>query len=185
MVLSTALRAGVTTGVVSLVCACERPRVPSVLASIARLHIVAIGALGTLTWGWGLTGRYLPLLAVLSACDWFVVNLLNRVVDLDEDLHNGIIGAEVVARHRRRTVAVGVVVLGVPDGDKVTLLVALTADVAKAGKLHAGNLIKELAPIVGGKGGGKPDLAQAGGSKPEALDEALAKAKVLIEAALA
>ncbi len=83
----------------------------SVLASIARLHIVAIGALGTLTWGFGLTGQYLPLLAVLSACDWFVVNLLNRVVDLDEDLHNGITGADVVARHRRRTVAVGVVVL--------------------------------------------------------------------------
>jgi alanyl-tRNA synthetase len=79
----------------------------------------------------------------------------------------------------------GVVVLGVPDGDKVTLLVALTADVAKAGRLHAGNLIKELAPIVGGKGGGKPDLAQAGGSKPEALDEAFVKAKALIEAALA
>lgn len=85
----------------------------SVLASIARLHIVAIGALGTLTWGWGLTGRFLPLLAVLSACDWFVVNLLNRVVDLDEDLHNGIAGAEVVARHRRRTVLVGVAVLAV------------------------------------------------------------------------
>lgn len=83
----------------------------SVLASIARLHIVAIGALGTLTWGWGLTGQYLPLLAVLSACDWFVVNLLNRVVDLDEDLHNGITGADVVARHRRRTVVVGVIVL--------------------------------------------------------------------------
>jgi alanyl-tRNA synthetase len=79
----------------------------------------------------------------------------------------------------------GVVVLGLPDGDKVTLLVALTADVAKAGKLHAGKLIGELAVVVGGKGGGKPDLAQAGGSKPEALDEALAKAKALVQAALA
>jgi alanyl-tRNA synthetase len=84
----------------------------------------------------------------------------------------------------RDKVKSGVVVVGVPDGDKVTLLVALTADVAKAGKLHAGNLIKELAPIVGGKGGGKPDLAQAGGNKPEALNEALAKARTLVEAAL-
>ncbi|HEY1097598.1 MAG TPA: alanine--tRNA ligase [Myxococcota bacterium] len=79
----------------------------------------------------------------------------------------------------------GVVVVGVPEGDKVTLLVALSAEVAKAGKLHAGNMIKELAPIVGGKGGGKPDLAQAGGTNPAALDEALAKAKSLVEAALA
>lgn len=83
----------------------------SVLASIARLHIVAIGALGTFTWGWALTGVYAPLLAVLSACDWFVVNLLNRVVDIDEDLHNGIVGADVVARNRRRTVVVGVAIL--------------------------------------------------------------------------
>ena len=85
----------------------------------------------------------------------------------------------------RDKVGSGVVVVGVPDGDKVTLLVALSADVAKAGKLHAGNLIKELAPLVGGKGGGKPDLAQAGGTNPAGLDEALAKAKVLVEAALA
>jgi len=111
MGLCTAPRSGVATAVVSGDSACERPRVSSVLASIARLHIVAIGALGTLTWGYALTGRLMPLLAVLSACDWFVVNLLNRVVDLDEDLHNGITGADVVARHRRRTVAVGVAVL--------------------------------------------------------------------------
>jgi alanyl-tRNA synthetase len=78
----------------------------------------------------------------------------------------------------------GVVVLGVPDGDKVTLLVALTADVAKAGRLHAGKLIGELSAVVGGKGGGKPDLAQAGGNKPEALDEALQKARALVAAAL-
>lgn len=84
----------------------------SILASIARLHIVAIGALGTFTWGWALTGVYAPLLALFSACDWSVVNLLNRVVDLDEDLKNGIVGAEVVARNRRRTVQVGLVVLG-------------------------------------------------------------------------
>ena len=38
-----------------------------------------------------------------------------------------------------------------------------------AGKFHAGNIIKELAPIVGGKGGGRPDMAQAGGTQPESL----------------
>ncbi len=84
----------------------------------------------------------------------------------------------------RDQVGSGVVVVGVVDGDKVTLLVALTADVAKAGRLHAGRIIGELAAVVGGKGGGKPDLAQAGGTKPEMLDEALAKARSLVEAAL-
>ena len=78
----------------------------------------------------------------------------------------------------------GVVVLGVPEGEKVTLLVALTKDVVSGGKVHAGNLIKELAGIVGGRGGGKPDFAQAGGTNPAALDEALAKAKELVTAAL-
>ena len=61
---------------------------------------------------------------------------------------------------------------------------ALTADLAKAGKLHAGKMIGELAVIVGGKGGGKPDLAQAGGTRPEMLDAALLKARALVEAAL-
>jgi len=81
------------------------------LASIARLHIVAIGALGTFTFGWALTGHYAPWLALLSAADWFVVNLLNRVVDLVEDEANQIAGAELVKRHRQRTVAIGVLVL--------------------------------------------------------------------------
>jgi alanyl-tRNA synthetase len=85
----------------------------------------------------------------------------------------------------RDQVGGGVVVVGVVDGEKVTLLVALTADVAKAGKLHAGKILGELAVVVGGKGGGKPDFAQGGGSKPEMLDAALSKAKSLVEAALA
>jgi alanyl-tRNA synthetase len=41
------------------------------------------------------------------------------------------------------------------------------------GKFHAGNIIKEIAPIVGGNGGGRHDMAQAGGGKPEKLQEAL------------
>lgn len=84
----------------------------------------------------------------------------------------------------RDQVGSGVIVVGVAEADKVTLLVALTADLAKAGKLHAGKMIGELAVIVGGKGGGKPDLAQAGGTRPEMLDAALLKARALVEAAL-
>jgi alanyl-tRNA synthetase len=40
-----------------------------------------------------------------------------------------------------------------------------------AGKYHAGNIIKELAPLVGGSGGGRPDMAQAGGTHPENLSK--------------
>ncbi len=83
----------------------------AVLASIARLHIVAIGAMGTFTFAWALTGVYAWPLALLSACDWFVVNIVNRVVDLVEDERNAITGADVVARNRRKTIAVGLMVL--------------------------------------------------------------------------
>ncbi|GFO68647.1 alanine--tRNA ligase [Geomonas limicola] len=65
----------------------------------------------------------------------------------------------------------GILVLGTADGVKANLLVAVTPDLT--GRFKAGDLIKAIAPIVGGNGGGKPELAQAGGSKPENLAEAL------------
>ena len=49
---------------------------------------------------------------------------------------------------------------------------------------HAGNLIKQIAPLVGGGGGGRPNMAQAGGKNPAGIDEALAKAKEALEAVL-
>jgi alanyl-tRNA synthetase len=61
----------------------------------------------------------------------------------------------------------GVIVLGGKADDKALLLCMVTKDLAS--KFHAGNIIKELAPIVGGKGGGRPDMAQAGGTQPENL----------------
>src|ERR1051326_9150235 len=76
-------------------------------ASIARIHIVAIGALGTLTFGFALCGTRPWGLAFLCASDWFVVNLLNRVVDLKEDSANNIRGTDVVARHKRAVLVVG------------------------------------------------------------------------------
>jgi 4-hydroxybenzoate polyprenyltransferase len=90
---------------------CMLHGVTALLASIARLHIVAIGALGTLTFAWALCGVRAVDLALLSACDWFVVNLINRVTDSVEDQRNGIVGADVVARHPWRTAAVAVFVL--------------------------------------------------------------------------
>lgn len=59
----------------------------------------------------------------------------------------------------------GVVLVGqVISDEKITVVVSITDDLK--GKLHAGNLVKELAPEVAGRGGGKPDMAQCGGSQP-------------------
>jgi alanyl-tRNA synthetase len=52
-------------------------------------------------------------------------------------------------------------------------------------RVRAGDLVREIAPIVGGRGGGRPDMAQAGGRSPEHLGAALEKAKGLIAEALA
>jgi 4-hydroxybenzoate polyprenyltransferase len=76
-------------------------------ATISRLHIVAIAALGTFTFGWLFSGAHLWLLSAVCALDWFLVNLLNRVVDLQEDAANGIHGTDFVARHRRAILVSG------------------------------------------------------------------------------
>jgi len=76
----------------------------------------------------------------------------------------------------------GVIVLGGAADGKAALLVAVSPDLAKT--LPAGSLIAELATEVGGRGGGKPELAQAGGSAPENLDRALARAPELLAARL-
>ena len=65
------------------------------------------------------------------------------------------------------------------DG-QVRLLAAVTKDLA--GQIHAGKLVGQIAPIVGGKGGGRPELAQAGGSDPSKIGEALARAVELVSA---
>lgn len=65
----------------------------------------------------------------------------------------------------------GVVVLGSDIDGKATLLVAVTKDLE--GRLHAGKLVGVLAGHVDGRGGGRPELAQAGGPKLEGLDTAL------------
>jgi alanyl-tRNA synthetase len=74
----------------------------------------------------------------------------------------------------------GIILLGSKAGEKALLLCMVTKDLA--GKYPAGNIIKELAPLVGGSGGGRPDMAQAGGTQPEnlgkvfpALEKLLAK----------
>lgn len=69
----------------------------------------------------------------------------------------------------------GVILLGVATGDKVSLIAGVTKDLTQ--KVKAGELVNFVAQQVGGKGGGRPDMAQAGGSQPENLDTAIASVK--------
>jgi alanyl-tRNA synthetase len=73
----------------------------------------------------------------------------------------------------------GVVVLGRSGEGKVSLIVRTSADLT--GKVPAGQVIKELAPIVGGRGGGKADMAEGGGNQPENLSTALQKSYEVVE----
>ncbi|MBI5761968.1 MAG: alanine--tRNA ligase [Planctomycetes bacterium] len=75
------------------------------------------------------------------------------------------------------------ILLAAENEGKVVLLAAMTADVVAKG-VKAGDLIKEIAPIVGGKGGGKPDLAQGGGSDTTKIGEAVTKASQWVTAKL-
>jgi len=72
----------------------------------------------------------------------------------------------------------GVLVLASQAEGKAYLLVAVSKDLQD--RFHAGKIAQELAPLVGGKGGGRPDLAQAGGPNPEGIPPALAKVKSLL-----
>jgi alanyl-tRNA synthetase len=88
-----------------------------------------------------------------------------------------------VGEDLRARLGSGALLLVAVDGDKVSLLVASTPDVV--GKLPAGKLVGQLAPLVGGRGGGRPDLAQAGGTDVAGVDAAVAAFYAAAEAALA
>lgn len=74
----------------------------------------------------------------------------------------------------------GVVILGSSFGDKVNLVVMASPDVLAKG-IHSGNIIRDVAKTVGGGGGGRPDMAQAGGKDVSKLDEALRSAIKIVE----
>ncbi|MGC8838445.1 MAG: DHHA1 domain-containing protein, partial [Anaerolineae bacterium] len=76
-----------------------------------------------------------------------------------------------------------VVVLGAVMDGRPALVAAVTPDLVKRG-LHAGDLVKKVAEVVGGGGGGRPTLAEAGGRDPERLPEALARVPALVDEAL-
>ena len=73
----------------------------------------------------------------------------------------------------------GIIVLGSAVDGKVMLIAVVTKDLTD--RFHAGNIVKAVAALVGGSGGGRPDMAQAGGTQPELLDQALDSVVSLIE----
>ena len=80
----------------------------------------------------------------------------------------------------RNKLGSAVVVLGSAEGDKVSFVAGVTSDLTN--RIHAGNLIRSVAEIAGGRGGGRPDMAQAGASNPDKLNEAIEAVKGLVEA---
>ncbi len=106
------------------------------------------------------------------------VQVLVRRVD-------GIAGKELrgIVDDLRRKQGGGVVMVTSVDGDSVALALGVSKELTK--RLKAGDLVREVAQVVGGKGGGRPDFAQAGGNDPSQLDAATARLHALIEEASA
>jgi alanyl-tRNA synthetase len=77
----------------------------------------------------------------------------------------------------------GVVVLASEQSGKVSVLVSVTKNLA--GRVHAGRVVSAIAPIVGGKGGGRPDFAEAGGREPDKIDALFPKSQAVITEMLA
>jgi len=76
----------------------------------------------------------------------------------------------------------GIAVIATTRGDKVSLIVGVTKDLIQ--QFNAGNIVNQIAENVGGRGGGRPDMAQAGGNQPENLDKALQKITSRLESEL-
>jgi alanyl-tRNA synthetase len=99
--------------------------------------------------------------------------LTAEVANVDRD------GLRQLVDSLRQKLGSGIIALGMPDGDKVALIVAVTKDLTA--KVHAGKLIQALAKQVGGSGGGRPDLAEAGGKDTSALNSTLRSIPSLLE----
>ena len=99
-----------------------------------------------------------------------------KVADLDKDALRGL------ADSLKVKIKSGVVVIASANDGKVQMVVAVTADLT--GRIKAGQIVKEIAPIVGGGGGGRPDFAEAGGKQPEKIDEMLDASQRVVEAIL-
>nr|AQQ74798.1 hypothetical protein [uncultured bacterium] len=109
-----------------------------------------------------------------DAIDVAGVKLVAREVSgLDKD------GLRTLVDQQRDRIKSGVVVLASPADGKVAIVVGVTPDLTK--KVPAGQVVKQLAPIVGGRGGGRPDFAEAGGKDASKIAELLATSRGVIE----
>jgi alanyl-tRNA synthetase len=99
--------------------------------------------------------------------------IAREVSGLDKD------GLRALVDQQRSIIGSGVVILACPTDGKVTIVVGVTGDLTK--RVPAGQVVKQLAPIVGGGGGGRPDFAEAGGKDASRVGELLAEAPRLIE----
>jgi len=105
------------------------------------------------------------------------VKVLTRAVSgLDKD------GLRALVDEHRSRIKSGIVILASPSDGKVTVVVGVTADLTE--KVPAGQVVKQIAPIVGGRGGGRPDFAEAGGKDPSKIGEMFAAARGVIETML-
>ena len=95
-----------------------------------------------------------------------------RVSDMDKDALRGL------ADSLKAKIVSGVVVIASESDGKVQIVVSVTADLT--GRVKAGQIVKEIAPIVGGAGGGRPDFAEAGGKQPEKIDEMLKASETVL-----
>src|SRR5205823_8315781 len=100
-----------------------------------------------------------------------------KVADLDKDALRGL------ADSLKARIKSGVVVIASANDGKVQIVVAVTPDLT--GRVKAGNIVKEIAPIVGGGGGGRADFAEAGGKEPGKIDEMLAASERVVAKLLA
>ncbi|MGB7220583.1 MAG: alanine--tRNA ligase [Vicinamibacterales bacterium] len=99
-----------------------------------------------------------------------------KVADLDKNALRGL------ADSLKDKIKSGVIVLASESDGKVQIVVAVTSDLTS--RIKAGQIVKEIAPIVGGGGGGRPDFAEAGGKQPDKIDEMLEKSRAVLEAML-
>ena len=96
-----------------------------------------------------------------------------KVTDLDKDALRGL------ADSLKAKIKTGVVVLASANEGKVQIVVAVTPDLIS--RVKAGQVVKEIAPIVGGGGGGRPDFAEAGGKQADKIDEMLGAAESVVK----
>ena len=100
-----------------------------------------------------------------------------RVSDMDKD------ALRALADSLKARIKSGVVIIASASDGKVHIVVSVTSDLTA--RVKAGQIVKEIAPIVGGAGGGRPDFAEAGGKQPEKIDEMLEASQAVLAKILA